>query len=66
MVRFSVGPSIWKIDGAAMGAGCNENPVDSGELMTYRYFINTSRVSGPPSESNILFSMGDISDCLMD
>lgn len=33
---------------------------------TYRYFIKTSRTSTPPSDSYILLSMGDISDCLRD
>ena len=32
----------------------------------YRYFINTSRVSTPPADLYILFSIGDISDCLVD
>lgn len=37
-----------------------------GERTAYKYFIRTSRVSGPPSEPYILLSMGDMSDCLID
>jgi len=33
---------------------------------TYKYFINTSRLSIPPSDLYIRPSIGDISDCLID
>ena len=39
---------------------------DIGEETAYKYFIRTSRASGPPSEPYILLSIGDISDCLID
>ena len=39
---------------------------DIREETAYKYFIRTSRASGPPSEPYILLSIGDISDCLID
>ena len=35
-------------------------------LVTYKYFISTSRLSIPPSDLYIRPSIGDISDCLID
>ena len=63
-MRYATFPCISKA-GKSVSGGV-QNGWGVREETAYKYFISTSKVSGPPSELYILLSIGDISDCLID